>query len=118
LKNDSQIAHFTGTGLKFENGSELPADVVVFATGLGDAKDQIRRLCGDDVADRCQPIWGLNEEGEVNGVWKEFGVPGLWYMLGNLSLCRFHSKHVALQIKAIEEGIFGTRYSLNDRAMV
>jgi hypothetical protein len=33
LKNDSQIAEFTETGLKFENGSELAADVVVFATG-------------------------------------------------------------------------------------
>lgn len=33
LKNDSQIKGFTETGLKFENGSELPADVVVFATG-------------------------------------------------------------------------------------
>jgi hypothetical protein len=33
IKNDSQIAEFTETGLKFENGSELPADVVVFATG-------------------------------------------------------------------------------------
>lgn len=34
-KNDSQIKAFTGTqnGLLFENGSELPADVVVFGTG-------------------------------------------------------------------------------------
>lgn len=34
LKNDSQIAEFTETGLKFENGSELAADVVIFATGF------------------------------------------------------------------------------------
>lgn len=33
LKNDSQIEKFTKTGIKFENGTELPADVVVFATG-------------------------------------------------------------------------------------
>lgn len=33
LKNDSLIERFTAGGLKFENGSELPADVVVFATG-------------------------------------------------------------------------------------
>ena len=33
LKNDSLITRFTKNGLKFENGSELPADVVVFATG-------------------------------------------------------------------------------------
>ena len=33
LKNDSQIKAFTESGLLFENGSELPADVVVFGTG-------------------------------------------------------------------------------------
>ncbi len=33
LKNDSQIERFTETGLLFEDGSELTADVVLFATG-------------------------------------------------------------------------------------
>jgi len=33
LKSDSQIESFTETGIKFENGTELAADVVVFATG-------------------------------------------------------------------------------------
>ena len=33
LKNDSQIREFTETGFLFEDGSQLPADVVVFATG-------------------------------------------------------------------------------------
>jgi hypothetical protein len=33
LKNDSLIERFTKTSIKFQNGSELPADVVVFATG-------------------------------------------------------------------------------------
>ncbi|KAJ6488872.1 hypothetical protein C8R45DRAFT_1053267 [Mycena sanguinolenta] len=111
LKNDSQIAGFTPTGLKFDDGSELSADVVVFATGFGDARDTVRKVCGDAVADRCKRIWGLNTEGEVNGAWRDLGVPGLWYMLGNLQLARFHSKHVALQIKAIEEGVFRERYA-------
>jgi len=33
LKNDSRIERFIANGLRFENGSELAADVVVFATG-------------------------------------------------------------------------------------
>ncbi|KAF9522161.1 hypothetical protein CPB83DRAFT_887710 [Crepidotus variabilis] len=33
LKNDSQMKELTETGIKFENGSELEADVVVFCTG-------------------------------------------------------------------------------------
>ncbi|PFH45798.1 hypothetical protein AMATHDRAFT_71076 [Amanita thiersii Skay4041] len=112
LKNDSQIKEFTETGLLFENGTELPADVVLFSTGLGEPRDGVRRICGDEIADKCTPIWGLDEEGEFNGVWKEIGIKNLWYMMGSLGQGRFHSKHVALQIKAKEEGIFGTRYSL------
>ena len=33
LKNDSQIERLTKTGIKFKNGSELPADVIICATG-------------------------------------------------------------------------------------
>ncbi|KAJ7068507.1 hypothetical protein C8F01DRAFT_1247008 [Mycena amicta] len=113
LKNDSQITRFTASGLTFENGSELAADVVVFATGVGDVRDNIRKVCGDNIADKCKPIWGLDAEGEIQGCWRDLGIPGLWYMMGNLAYCRFHSKHVALQIKAMEEKIFGPRYSLD-----
>ena len=41
LKNDSQIKEFTETGLLFENGSELTADVVVFATGWVHAANRV-----------------------------------------------------------------------------
>ena len=33
LKNDSQISHFEEDSIVFEDGSRLPADVVIFATG-------------------------------------------------------------------------------------
>ena len=33
LKNDSQLEGFAEAGLKFEDGSELQADLVLFATG-------------------------------------------------------------------------------------
>ncbi|RDB27058.1 putative indole-3-pyruvate monooxygenase YUCCA3 [Hypsizygus marmoreus] len=111
LKSGSNIERLTETGLKFEDGSELAADVIIFATGLGDSRAQLRKVCGDAVADAAKPVWGLDDEGEIKGVWRDLGVKGLWCMLGNLALCRFHSKHVALQIKAMEEGVFGERYS-------
>ncbi|KAJ7292438.1 hypothetical protein C8J57DRAFT_1265861 [Mycena rebaudengoi] len=111
LKSDSPLLAFTETGLKFEDGSELPADVVLFATGLGDVRNIVRKVCGDAIGDACKRILGLDAEGEVYGVWRDVGVHGLWYMMGNLTLSRFHSKHLALQIKAMEEGLFGERYS-------
>jgi hypothetical protein len=39
-------------------------------------------------------------------MWRFSGHPGFWYMGGNLALCRTYSKLVALQIKALEEGLF------------
>ncbi|TDL21200.1 FAD/NAD(P)-binding domain-containing protein [Rickenella mellea] len=111
LKNDAQIARFTKGGIQFDDGSEVPADVVIFATGYGDAREPARKLIGDKLADKLLPVWGLNDEGEINSVWRWSGVPGLYFMMGNLALCRFHSKHVALQIKAIEEGVFGNHYT-------
>jgi hypothetical protein len=79
VKSDSPIKQFTSTGLQFEDGSVLEADVVIFATGwafslflqkplltsfmyprFGDAKKPIRDLCGEDVADRLNLKWGLD----------------------------------------------------------
>lgn len=39
-------------------------------------------MCGDEVADRCPPIWGYDKEGEIAGIWRDLGVPGLWYAVG------------------------------------
>ncbi|KIJ96266.1 hypothetical protein K443DRAFT_124505 [Laccaria amethystina LaAM-08-1] len=85
LKNDALVERFMETGIKFDNGSELAADVVAFATGLGDPRVHIRSVCGEEVADKCKVIWGFDEEGEVRGAWRDLGVPGL-YMMGNLAL--------------------------------
>ncbi|KAL4064288.1 hypothetical protein V8B97DRAFT_1319745 [Scleroderma yunnanense] len=118
LKSDGPIAKFTRTGLFFEDGSTLDADVVLFATGYGDARENYLRLLPETLHDAVLPAWGLNEEGETYALWREIGgrgpegnkLAGLWSILGNLAMCRFHSKHMAMQIKAYEEGIFGERY--------
>ena len=49
---------------------------------FGEIRDNIERICGKDVRSRCPPIWGLNDEGELSGTWREIGTPGLWYMMG------------------------------------
>lgn len=113
LKNDAQISRFTKKGLEFDDGSTLDADTVVFATGLGEARDPMRKILGPEAGARLKPIWGLDAEGEIQGAWRDIGLPRLWCMIGNFALCRFHSTHIALQIKAIEEGLFDEkRYSL------
>ncbi|KAG5640708.1 hypothetical protein DXG03_007477, partial [Asterophora parasitica] len=96
LKSGSAIKRFTESGLDFEDGATLDADVVIFATGLGDSRSHLGKVCGKEVEKRLKPLWGLDAEGEINGAWRDLGVKGIWSMLGNLALCRFHSKHVAL----------------------
>ena len=50
---------------------------------VGSCRDRVQEIVGDAVMDKIGPICSLNEEGELQGVWRELGVPGLWYMLGN-----------------------------------
>jgi hypothetical protein len=111
MKSDSLISTFTETGLEFEDGSKLDADVVLFATGTGKPEDVLRKICGNEIADKIKPILGLDEEGEGRGSWRDLGVPGLWFVSGGLAIIRFWSIQLALQIKAMEEGVFGTRYT-------
>ncbi|KAG1901989.1 uncharacterized protein F5891DRAFT_1218974 [Suillus fuscotomentosus] len=105
IKNGSAIESFTENGLRFADGTELQADIIVFATGYGDPRDFMREVCGDEVASKITRIWGLDEEGQSAGVLKYCGHDGLWFANGGFALLRFHNLHLAMQIKAIEEGI-------------
>ncbi|EJT97538.1 dimethylaniline monooxygenase [Dacryopinax primogenitus] len=110
LKSRGEIDRFTSSGVRFSDGSEIPADLVVFATGYGNIKESMKSMFAPDLIENLKPVWGVDEEGEIKGVWGDSGHPKFWYMLGNLSLCRFYSKHIALQIKAMQMGVFGDRY--------
>lgn len=106
LKSDSSIARYTPAGLLFEDGSTLDTDVIVFATGYADARDNLLKLLPTHLHGSVQPIWGLDKEGELNSVGRELGgrgpdgkkLSGLWTIMGNVSLSRIYSKFIALQI--------------------
>ena len=40
---------------------------------------------GDELISRINPVWGLDSEGETIGAWRNFGVPNMWYMMGQSS---------------------------------
>ncbi|CCM05743.1 uncharacterized protein FIBRA_07975 [Fibroporia radiculosa] len=82
IKNDSQIECFTKTGLRFADGSELSADVVLFATGFDESPSVFKKLLSPEVGDKMSPIWRLTPEGEVRGVWRWLGVQNLWLVMG------------------------------------
>ena len=89
----------------FSDGSVLKADEIVFATGYQNMRTEARNIFGDELADRVGDVWGFNEVGEMRNIWQRSGHPGFWFMGGNLALCRYYSRVLALQIKAIEEGL-------------
>jgi hypothetical protein len=49
---------------------------------LSDSRKGIRDIFGDEVAEKMKPLWGLNEEGELNGCYRDLGYQGLWYIMG------------------------------------
>ncbi|KAL1946927.1 hypothetical protein VTO73DRAFT_15031 [Trametes versicolor] len=91
---------FTDSGLTFTDGSELSADAVIMATGYVHIREANRALLGDDVVNKTGEVYGLDGEGEIRGSYRPSGHPGLWYATGDFFVSRFHSKALALQIKA------------------
>ncbi|GKT82387.1 flavin-binding monooxygenase-like protein [Colletotrichum tofieldiae] len=92
--------------IKIKGGQEITeGDEIIFATGYQNMRTEARNIFGDAVADRIGDVWGWDEEGEFRTMWRNSGHPGFWFMGGNLALCRYFSKILALQIKAREEGI-------------
>lgn len=99
------IATFGPEGAVMKDGSAKPADLIVLATGYEGQAASARRLFGDAVGERVGQVWGWNEEGELHGMWRPTGQPGLWFHAGGLAQCRIFSKVLALQIKARELGL-------------
>lgn len=106
VKHGQEIDTVLPNGLRFADGTELEADEIVFATGYQNMRSQTRVMFGDEIADKVKDVWGFNEEGEMRTMWQNSGHPGFWFHGGNLSICRYYSRLLALQIKGIEEGLF------------
>ena len=102
------IERFVSDGALLRDGTTVPADLLVLATGYHTQQELVRRVLGDDIAERVGPIWGWGDDGEMSNMWKRTAQEGLWFMAGSLAQCRLYSKYLALQIKAQEEGLIGT----------
>lgn len=105
LKQFSDIETFTADGARMKDGDLVAADLVVLATGYKRQEELVKKLFGTDVAERVGTIWGFGEEQELRNMYTRTRQPGLWLIAGGLAQCRIGSKHLALQIKAIEEGL-------------
>ncbi|OCF40872.1 flavin-containing monooxygenase [Kwoniella heveanensis CBS 569] len=105
------IESFTEDKVILSGGRQRHYDLIVFATGFSNTIDSVRNTLGDKIADQCGPIWGIDEEGEFRSAYRESGVPNLWIFVGYLPYTRFHSKRLALRIKAVLEGVSPSPYT-------
>ena len=105
LKQFSDIEGFVADGARMKSGETLAADLIVLATGYKRQEELVRKLFGEKVVDRIGPIWGFGETQELRNMYTRTRQPGLWFIAGGLAQCRINSKYLALQIKAVEEGL-------------
>ncbi len=118
-----QVARLTEDAVVLEDGTELPADLVVYATGYGSMNGWAADLISQKVADTVGKVWGLGSdtakdpgpwEGEQRNMWKPTQVEALWFHGGNLHQSRHYSTFLALQLKAREVGLDTPVYGLQE----
>jgi putative flavoprotein involved in K+ transport len=123
LVSGKQIERLSETGVVLDDGTELPADLVVYATGYGSMNGWAADLISQEVADRVGKVWGLGSdtpkdpgpwEGEQRNMWKPTQVANLWFHGGNLHQSRHYSQYLALQLKARQEGLPTPVYGLQE----
>jgi cation diffusion facilitator CzcD-associated flavoprotein CzcO len=107
VKHGQEVAQILPKGLKLADGSELEADEIVFATGYDNMRTTAKAILGEGLPENVGDVWGWDGEGEMRTIWGSSGHPGLWLHGGNLAMCRYYSRLVALQILAKLKGLEG-----------
>jgi cation diffusion facilitator CzcD-associated flavoprotein CzcO len=101
----SDIDTFAAQGARLRDGGTAPAELLVLATGYKNQQEAARLYLGDAIADKIGPVWGFDDGGELRNMWRRTAQQGLWFTAGSLAQCRIFSRYLALQIKALEEGL-------------
>ncbi len=114
LKTKVNVKEIKANSIGFNDGSELKADLIVYATGYGSMNGWAAKLISKDVADKVGKCWGLGSnttkdpgpwEGELRNMWKPTAQENLWFHGGNLHQSRHYSQFLSLQLKARMEGL-------------
>ncbi|MBK4738054.1 NAD(P)/FAD-dependent oxidoreductase [Noviherbaspirillum pedocola] len=114
LKSGVNIARIKEHSVELSDGTELEADLLVYATGYGSMNGWVAKLVSPEVADKVGKCWGLGSattkdpgpwEGELRNMWKPTAQENMWFHGGNLHQSRHYSRYLALQLKARMEGL-------------
>src|SRR6202035_1980697 len=72
----SDIECFVADGARMKRGETLAADLIVLATGYKGQQHLVRKLFGDEVAERVGPIWNFGENQELRNMYVRTAQPG------------------------------------------
>ena len=105
LMQFADIDRFVAEGARMKDGTVVPADLVVLATGYEGQAAAARRLFGDAVGDRVGQVWGWDAGGRIaRHVAPDRPARAVVPCRGPGAMPHL-SKVLALQIKARELGI-------------
>ncbi|KAJ3773882.1 FAD/NAD-P-binding domain-containing protein [Lentinula raphanica] len=105
VKSGVEIQKFTQTSMVFSDGSEIEADVVIFATGYRNMSKTLEDLLSDEILSEVHTLpYGLDEEGEYEVGYRPTGHPGLWFAPGSFNNSRLQSKYLGIIIQAANIG--------------
>ena len=123
LKSRVSIDEIKENSVVFSDGSELEADIIVYATGYGSMNGWAAKLISQEVANKVGKCWGFGSntqkdpgpwEGELRNMWKPTQQEALWFHGGNLHQSRHYSQFLSLQLKARMEGLPTPVYGLGE----
>ena len=84
LRSGVSIDRINGRSVTLTDGTQLPADLIVYATGYGSMNGWLAEMISPEVADKVGKVWGLGSntpkdpgpwEGELRNMWKPTQVP-------------------------------------------
>ncbi|MFK7945285.1 MAG: NAD(P)/FAD-dependent oxidoreductase, partial [Paracoccaceae bacterium] len=113
LVSGQDIARISADAVIMADGTRLPCDLIVYATGFGPMSEFVRDVCGDALVAQAGRVWGLGSDtpkdpgpwqGELRNMWKPTAVDGLWFHGGNLAQSRHYSALLAMQLAARADG--------------
>jgi putative flavoprotein involved in K+ transport len=100
-----QIERFVAEGALLRDGSVMPLDVVVLATGFHDLSNDIEALFGPAVAKKLGRCVGVAEDGEYRTMSRPTAQAHLWLINGGIVDARKSSDLLAMQVIAQMKGL-------------
>lgn len=114
LKSGVQVEEVKERSVVLSDGSEVEADLIVYATGYAPMHKWAATFLSHQVVDTIGPCWGLGSnttkdpgpwQRELRNMWKPTLQQNLWFHGGGFQEARHYSLYLALQLKARLEHI-------------